>query len=53
MAKRKRLAPKGAPPKRGRMVSRAQHRWAFANRMPWAHRAAKAGRYRRLPERKR
>lgn len=48
----KRLAAKGKAPKGGKMLSKAQHRWAFANQMPWAHRAAKAGRYRRLPERK-
>lgn len=51
-APRRRLARKGAPPKGGKFVSRAQHRWAYASHQPWAHRAAVRGRYRRLPERK-
>jgi hypothetical protein len=52
-----RLARKGAPP-RGGFVSRAQWRWSFATRQPWARRTARktAGgptvRYRRLPARK-
>lgn len=35
------------------MVSKRQWRYAFASKQPWAHSAAKAGRYRRLPEQKR
>ena len=50
----KRLPPKGAPPKGGKVFSKKQQRWAFANRMPWAHAAAKSGvAYKKLPVRKR
>ena len=49
-----RLAAKGAPPKGGRTVSKAQQKWGFANRMPWAHPAARRGpAYQALPEHKR
>ncbi|WIC88869.1 hypothetical protein SEA_ONIONKNIGHT_7 [Streptomyces phage OnionKnight] len=41
----------------GRFRSRAQWRWAFANRMPWArkwaHRNERAKPYRSLPRRAR
>ena len=54
---RTRMAAKGAAPKGG-FRSKAQWRWAFATRKPWARKAAhktKGGpraRYRRLPSRK-
>ena len=47
-------ARRGAAPKGGRTVSKAQQKWGFANRMPWAHPAARRGPdYDRLPEHKR
>lgn len=46
-------APKGAPPKGGLAVSKAQQRWSFAAHMPWAEAAARRGpAFTALPERK-
>jgi hypothetical protein len=52
----KHLAPKGAPPKSPghKVVSKAQQRFAFAAKMPWAHEAARHGAaFKRLPDHKR
>ena len=47
------LAPKGAAPKGGQTVSKAQQKWSFTNKMPWAHATAKRGAgYRALPDHK-
>lgn len=40
--------------RRNKVQSKAQQRWAFAARMPWAHKAAKSGgNFARMPEHKR
>ena len=54
--RRRRGAPKGAPPKSAddKTVSKAQQRMAFARRLPWAHAAAKSGAaFKALPDHKR
>ena len=54
--RRRRGAPKGAPPKSAddKTVSKAHQRLGFARGYPWAHAAAKSGAaFKALPERKR